>query len=166
MSEPKTVYDFTLETLQGKPLPLKQFKGKPIVIVNTASKCGFTPQYKGLEQVWKANKEKGLVVIGVPSNDFGRQEPGTAEEIESFCEINYGVDFPMAAKVSVSGSAAHPLFKWMGDQGGFLSRPRWNFYKYLIGRDGKLAGWFSSMTSPDSTKFKTAVAKIVDRRET
>jgi glutathione peroxidase len=164
MAGPDTVYDFTLETLQGKPLPLSQFRGKPIVIVNTASKCGFTPQYKGLEQVWKDNKDKGLVVIGVPSNDFGKQEPGSADEIQSFCEINYGVDFPIAAKVPVSGSSAHPLFKWMGDQGGFLARPRWNFYKYLIGRDGRLVTWFSSLTAPDSGKFKSAVEKIVERR--
>jgi glutathione peroxidase len=164
MTDATTVYDFTLETLQGKPLPLKQFKGKPLLIVNTASKCGFTPQYKGLEQIWKANKDKGLVVIGVPSNDFGRQEPGSAGEIQSFCEINYGVDFPMAAKVPVSGSAAHPLFKWLGEQGGFLSKPRWNFYKYLIDRDGKLATWFASLTPPDSGKFRKAVETIVERR--
>lgn len=164
MSDATTVYDFTLETLQGKPLPLKQFRGRPLLIVNTASKCGFTPQYKGLEQVWKDNKEKGLVVIGVPSNDFGRQEPGSASEIESFCEVNYGVDFPMAAKVPVSGPAAHPLFKWLGGQGGFLSRPRWNFYKYLIGRDGRLATWFASLTPPDSSRFRSAVEKIVERR--
>ncbi len=162
MAKDKTVYDFGLETLQGgKPMPLSQFKGKPLLIVNTASQCGFTYQYKGLEEVWRENRDKGLVVIGVPSNDFGRQEPGKASEIAQFCEINFGVDFPLAAKTPVSGSDAHPLFKHLGEEGGFLSKPRWNFYKYLINRDGRLATWFSSMTKPDSASFKRAVAKIV-----
>ncbi len=164
MADPKTVYDFSLETLQGsKPLPLSQFKGHPLLIVNTASQCGFTYQYKGLEAVWQENRDKGLVVIGVPSNDFGRQEPGKASEIAEFCEINFGVDFPLAAKTPVSGKEAHPLFKYLGDQGGFLSRPRWNFYKYVIGRDGKLVTWFSSLTKPDSATFKRAISKVVGK---
>ena len=159
-----SIYDFTLETLQGAKLPLTQFEGRPMVIVNTASKCGFTPQYKGLQHLWEARKDDGLVIIGVPSNDFGRQEPGDAGEIASFCEINYGVGFPIAAKTPVSGSAAHPLFKFLGREGGFLSKPRWNFYKYLIGRDGHLKTWFSSLTNPDSAGFKRAVDKIVSER--
>lgn len=166
MSESKEssrIYDFTLQTLQGAPLPLKQFEGRPMVIVNTASKCGFTPQYKGLQQLWAERKEDGLVVIGVPSNDFGRQEPGDAGEIASFCEINYGVGFPIAAKSPVSGSQAHPLFQFLGREGGFLSKPRWNFYKYLIGRDGHLKTWFSSLTKPDSAGFKRAVDKIMSK---
>ena len=134
---PTSIYDFTLKNLQGKELPLKAYAGRPILIVNTASKCGFTPQYKGLQELWSDKKKDGLVVIGVPSNDFGHQEPGNASDITSFCEINYGVDFPLAEKTPVSGGAAHPLFKWLAEQGGFLSKPRWNFYKYLIGRDGK-----------------------------
>lgn len=162
MAKDETVYDFELQTLQGgKPLPLSQFRGQPLLIVNTASQCGFTYQYKGLEQVWQDNRDKGLVVIGVPSNDFGRQEPGKASEIAQFCEVNFGVDFPLAAKSVVKGPGAIPLFKHLGDQGGFLSRPRWNFYKYLVGRDGRLSTWFSSMTKPDSAVFKRAVAKIV-----
>lgn len=164
MADPKTVYDFSLETLQGsKPLPLSQFKGQPLLIVNTASQCGFTYQYKGLEAVWQENRDNGLVVIGVPSNDFGRQEPGKASEIAEFCEINFGVDFPLAAKTPVSGKEAHPLFKYLSDQGGFLSRPRWNFYKYVIGRDGKLVTWFSSLTKPDSATFKRAISKVVGK---
>ena len=148
MANDKTVYDFDLETLQGgKPLPLSQFKGQPLLIVNTASQCGFTYQYKGLEEVWKDNRDKGLVVIGVPSNDFGRQEPGKASEIAQFCELNFGVTFP--------------LFAHLAGEGGFLSRPRWNFYKYLVGRDGRLVTWFSSLTKPDSASFKRAIAKIV-----
>jgi glutathione peroxidase len=157
----KSIYDFTLQTLQGKPLPLKQFEGRPMIIVNTASKCGFTPQYKGLQAVWSERKSDGLVVIGIPSNDFGKQEPGEAGEIAEFCEINYGVDFPIAAKTPVSGSAAHPIFKFLGGEGGFLSKPRWNFYKYLVGRDGHLATWFSSLTKPESASFKRAVDKLI-----
>ncbi len=154
-------YDFSFETLQGKPYPLKDLEGRPLVVVNTASKCGFTPQYKGLEALWRDFKGSGLVVIGVPSNDFGAQEPGDAAEIASFCELNYGVDFPMMAKVHVKGADAHPFFKWAAKEGGFLAAPKWNFFKYLVGKDGALADWFSSITGPDSGKFKAAVGKIL-----
>jgi glutathione peroxidase len=156
-----SAYDFSFQTLQSKNFALKDLAGRPLVIVNTASKCGFTPQYKGLEALWRASKEDGLMVIGVPSNDFGKQEPGSHEEIASFCELNYGVDFPMMAKVHVKGPQAHPFFKWAGAEGGFLAKPKWNFFKYLIGKDGQLTEWFSSLTSPDSTKFKSAVAKML-----
>lgn len=157
----KTAFDFEFNSLRGQPLPLNAFKGHPLLIVNTASKCGFTPQYKGLEAVWQKYKDEGLVVLGVPSNDFANQEPGGADEIATFCEMNFGVDFPLTAKVSVKGSDAHPLFKWIGAQGGFLSKPRWNFYKYLIGRDGKLKTWFASTTTPDSAKFEKAISELV-----
>jgi glutathione peroxidase len=156
-----SAYDFSFETLQGKPYALKDLEGRPIVVVNTASKCGFTPQYKGLEAVWRDYKDQGLVVIGVPSNDFGAQEPGTHDEIASFCELNYGVDFPMMGKVHVKGGEAHPFFRWAAEEGGFLAKPKWNFFKYLIGRDGQLADWFSSITSPDSAKFKSAIEKML-----
>jgi glutathione peroxidase len=156
-------YDFSFETLQGKPYELKDLAGRPIVVVNTASKCGFTPQYKGLEAVWRAYKDAGLVVIGVPSNDFGKQEPGSHEEIASFCELNYGVDFPMMGKVHVKGSEAHPFFKWAGAEGGYLAKPKWNFFKYLIGKDGQFVDWFSSLTKPDSAKFKSVVEKMLAR---
>ena len=156
-----TAFDFSLQNLKGGELKLNAFAGKPLLIVNTASKCGFTPQYAGLEEIWKAHKKDGLVVLGVPSNDFAGQEPGTEKEIAAFCETNYGVDFPMAAKVHVSGSKAHPLFKFLASEGGFLAAPRWNFYKYLVGRDGHLKEWFSSFTSPTSDRFKRAVAKVV-----
>lgn len=157
----KTAFDFEFKSLKGQPLPLNAFKGHPLLIVNTASKCGFTPQYKGLETVWQKYKDEGLVVLGVPSNDFANQEPGGADEIATFCEMNFGVDFPLTAKVSVKGSDAHPLFKWIGAQGGFLSKPRWNFYKYLIGRDGKLKTWFASTTTPESAKFEKAISELV-----
>ncbi len=154
-------HDFTFQTLTGQPYPLKDLAGRPFVVVNTASKCGFTPQYKALESLWRDAKDQGLVVIGVPSNDFGGQEPGSHEQIASFCELNYGVDFPMMGKVHVKGPQAHPFFKWAGAEGGFLAKPKWNFFKYLIGKDGQLADWFSSITSPESGKFKSAIAKML-----
>ncbi len=158
-----SVFDFTLKNLKGGDMKLNSFAGKPLLIVNTASKCGFTPQYKGLEEIWKEHKKSGLVVIGVPSNDFGNQEPGSEKDIAQFCEVNYGVDFPMAAKEHVRGSRAHPLFKFLAGEGGFMAAPRWNFYKYLIGRDGHLKEWYSSFTSPTSSRFKRAVEKIVTK---
>ena len=161
MAKDKTAFDFEFTSLKGKPMPLSAYAGKPVIIVNTASKCGFTPQYKGLEEVWQRHKADGLIMLGVPSNDFAGQEPGTSMEIEQFCEINFGVDFPLTEKVHVKGADAHPLFNWLGEQGGFLSKPRWNFYKYFIGRDGKLKDWFASVTTPDSAKFTRAVEKLL-----
>jgi len=164
LADRKTAYDFEFTTLQGKPYPLAPLAGRPLLIVNTASQCGFTPQYADLTQVWQRHKDDGLLVIGVPSNDFGGQEPGSADEIQSFCAVNYGVEFPMMAKVPVKGSGAHPLFRWLAAEGGFLSRPRWNFYKYLIGRDGQLATWFASTTKPSSAKFGRALDRLVATR--
>jgi glutathione peroxidase len=155
-----TAYDFTFRTLQGKPFPLSELAGKPLLVVNTASKCGFTPQYAGLEALWRVHKDRGLMVIGVPCNDFGGQEPGTTDEIASFCTLNYGVDFPMTEKVHVKGEQAHPFFRWVGEQGGFLAKPKWNFFKYLIGRDGRLAAWFSSLTRPDSARLGKAIERV------
>ena len=160
MSE-DSAHAFTFNSLEGKPLPLAQYAGKPMIIVNTASKCGFTPQYKGLEALWQANRNKGLVVLGVPSNDFGGQEPGSHDEIKSFCELRFGVDFPLTEKVSVTGAGAHPLFKWIAEKGGFLGRPHWNFYKYLIGPDGRFVDWYSSITAPGSGRFTKAVEKLM-----
>jgi glutathione peroxidase len=158
---PDSAHAFTFRSLEGKPLPLSSFAGKPMVIVNTASKCGFTPQYEGLEALWKARRDRGLVVLGVPSNDFGKQEPGNASEIKSFCQVRFGVDFPLTEKVHVTGAEAHPLFKWIAAQGGFLAKPHWNFYKYLIGPDGKFVDWFSSITAPGSGRFTKAVEKLM-----
>jgi glutathione peroxidase len=165
MSEPKeqTAYDFIFESLKGEAMPLADFAGRPLLIVNTASKCGFTPQYRELEAIWRKYQDEGLVVIGVPSNDFANQEPGGAAEIANFCEINFGVDFPLTEKVHVKGASAHPLFQWLAKQGGFLSQPRWNFYKYVIGKDGKLVDWFASTTTPGSTKVERALKKAMGR---
>jgi glutathione peroxidase len=156
-----SAYDFEFVTLAGAPYPLRALQGKPLVVVNTASKCGFTPQYKGLEALWQRYRDQGLTVIGVPCNDFGGQEPGDAAEIGAFCERNYGVDFPVMGKVSVKGAQAHPFFRWAAQQGGFLAAPKWNFFKYLVGRDGRLAEWYSSITAPDSAKFIRAVERML-----
>jgi glutathione peroxidase len=156
-----TAHDFTLTGIDGKPMPLSQFKGSPVLVVNTASECGYTPQYEELEALWKAYGGKGLVVLGVPSNDFGGQEPGTAEEIASFCKLNYGVTFPLADKTVVKGNDAHPFYKWAGEQAGMLGRPKWNFHKYLIGADGRFIDWFSTATKPMGPKITGAVEKAL-----
>jgi glutathione peroxidase len=163
VADGRTAYDFEFATLEGERFNLAELAGRPLLVVNTASKCGFTPQYAGLTEVWRRHRAEGLAVIGVPSNDFGQQEPGDAEEIASFCAVNYGVDFPMMAKVHVRGPEAHPLFRWLAAEGGFFSRPRWNFYKYLIGRDGRLKHWFASSTKPGSPRFGRAVRDVVGR---
>jgi glutathione peroxidase len=155
----KTAYDFSFETLGGDPMPLSQYKGKVLLIVNTASKCGFTPQYKGLQALYSKYKPSGLTIIGVPSNDFGQQEPGNAQEIKQFCELNYGVTFPMTSKYTVTGNSAHPFFKWAYEVLGFGAAPKWNFHKYLVGRDGKLIDFYTSMTAPDSDKLVAALEK-------
>jgi glutathione peroxidase len=130
-------------------------------VVNTASHCGFTPQYEGLQKLYTTYKDKGLVIIGVPSNDFGQQEPGDAEQIAHFCKRNYGVTFPMAAKEFVSGDQAHPFYLWAKKTFGFGTAPKWNFHKYLINRKGNLVDYFNSTTSPDNDRVKKAVEKAL-----
>lgn len=130
-------YSFSFHALQGNDeLPLADYKGKVLLIVNTASQCGFTPQYEGLEKLYQTYKDRGLVIVGVPSNDFGSQEPGSSEQIAHFCKLNYGVSFPMASKEIVSGDLAHPFYRWARREKGFIGAPKWNFHKYLINRQG------------------------------
>ncbi|MBG1232446.1 glutathione peroxidase [Aestuariivirga litoralis] len=157
----QSVFDFTLPGLDGKPLPLEQFRGRAVLLVNTASECGYTPQYDGLEKLWEQYKARGLVVIGVPSNDFGGQEPGKSEEIAQFCRKNFGVTFPLADKSVVSGAEAIPVYKWAANHAGFMGKPRWNFHKYLFDKQGKFVEWFASTTEPDSTKITNAVATVL-----
>ena len=152
---------FEFVSIEGQPLPLSSFSGKVVLIVNTASKCGFTKQYAGLQELWEKYQNNGLVVLGVPSNDFGYQEPGGETEIKSFCEVNYGIDFPMTSKVRVNGDQAHPFYRWAAQQFGFHARPRWNFHKYLIAPDGRLADWFSTGTSPTSPRVLKAVEQLL-----
>lgn len=156
----KVAYDFSFKTLMGeKSLPLKQFEGQVLLIVNTASLCGFTPQYEDLEELYTAYKKQGLIILGVPSNDFGNQEPGTNAEIDSFCKINYGVSFPMASKEVVSGEKAHPFYIWAKEV--FGNPPQWNFHKYLVDRRGHLVDYFNSTTSPRSQDALDAVEKAL-----
>jgi glutathione peroxidase len=146
------VYDFQATGLNGKPVDLAQYRGKVLLIVNTASKCGFTPQYQGLETVYRELHGRGLEVLGFPCNQFGSQEPGSEEEIGAFCEKNYGVSFPMFAKVDVNGDAAHPLWKHLkGEAPGVLGTEgiKWNFTKFLIGKDGKVAKRYAPTTKPE-----------------
>ena len=149
--------DFTLATPAGDPLPLSQYAGRPMLVVNTASQCGFTPQYEGLQRLWTEYGDKGLLVLGVPSNDFGGQEPGTDAEIGAFCATRFAATFPLAAKAHVKGRNAVPLFQWLAAEAGALGQPRWNFYKYVIGRDGRLAAWFGSVTKPGSPRLRQAI---------
>jgi glutathione peroxidase len=157
-----SLYDFTLTGIDGKPFALSQFEGKVVLLVNTASECGYTGQYEGLEKLYLDYRDKGLVVVGVPSNDFGAQEPGEAAEIASFCKLNYGVTFPLADKTVVSGAAADPLYVWAGNEAGMLGKPSWNFHKYLFGRDGKFIDWFSTPTKPESAKIVVAIEKALE----
>jgi len=150
-------HSFSFTSIDGKPLPLSGFKGKAVLIVNTASACGLTPQYKGLEALWQGYRDRGLVVLGVPCNDFGAQEPGTEGEIKTFCETRFGVDFPMTGKAHVIGTAAHPFYQWAAAELGEGSTPRWNFHKYLVGKDGSLAGVFGSRTDPEAAEVKAAI---------
>ncbi len=151
--------DFTLTTLGGEPLPLRAYAGTPLLIVNTASLCGFTPQYAGLQALWTEYRDRGLTVLAVPSNDFGRQEPGDAASIGAVCDARFNITFPVAAKAVVSGANAIPLFRWLADAAGPLGRPRWNFYKYLVGRDGQLIDWFGSVTAPGAARLRRAVER-------
>ena len=149
------VYDFQATSLDGKPVDLAQYRGKVLLIVNTASKCGFTPQYQGLETVYRELHGRGLEVLGFPCNQFGSQEPGTEEEIGAFCEKNYGVSFPMFAKVEVNGDGAHPLWKHLKEEApGVLGLEgiKWNFTKFLVGRDGKVIKRYAPNDSPESLK--------------
>jgi len=148
-----SAYDFTFAGIDHKPVDMKQFKGRPVLVVNVASFCGFTPQYKELQKLYETYGPKGLVVLGVPSNDFGAQEPKTEAEIAKFCETNYGVTFPMTAKQKVVGADAHGLYQWIAGEAGEAVMPKWNFHKYLIDKHGKLAGYWPSRVSPTSPEI-------------
>ena len=152
---PTSIYDFEALSIDGKPAQLASQRGKVMLIVNTASACGFTPQFGGLEELWKTYADKGLVVMGFPSNEFGAQDPGADSEIASFCQLNYGVSFPMMGKVKVNGAQAHPLWQWLTKEApGILGSKsvKWNFTKFLIGRDGKVRGRYAPTDKPESLK--------------
>ena len=152
-----SAFQFTFTSIDGKPLPMSEFKGKTVLVVNTASQCGFTPHYSALEAVYKKYKDKGLVVVGVQSYVFGGQEPGSNAEIKKFCEGNYDVDFPLTTKYDVKGDNAHPFYKWAASVGGQPAVPAWNFHKLLIGPNGQLVTEWPSKVTPDSTAVETAI---------
>ena len=156
----QTLSDFTADRLDGTPESLAAYEGKVVLVVNTASKCGFTPQYEGLEKLWEDHKDEGLVVLGFPCNQFGGQEPGTADEIGEFCQRNYGVSFPMFAKVDVNGDDTHPVWAWLKDsKGGVLGdRIKWNFTKFLVGRDGVVIDRYAPNTTPEELEGDIAKA--------
>jgi glutathione peroxidase len=154
-------FDFAFTSIDGEPLPVAEWRGRPLLVANTASFCGYTPQYTDLETVWQRYRDRGLVVLGVPSNDFGEQEPGTAKEIKDFCEGRYQVDFPLAEKQRVVGRDAHPFFRWVAEELGEAGAPRWNFHKYLVGRDGALlGGWPSSVKPTDPAVIREIEAAL------
>lgn len=153
----KSAHDFAFRRIEGGELPVSDFRGKALLVVNVASRCGLTPQYEGLEKLWRVRRDDGLVVLGVPANDFGAQEPGTEAEIKDFCETRFAVDFPMTAKEHVIGPQAHPLYKWVAAELGEDAAPKWNFHKYLFGRDGSILGTFGSRTPPDAEELRSAI---------
>jgi glutathione peroxidase len=154
-------FDFEFTAIDGGKLPLSQYRGRPVLVVNTASFCGYTPQYEDLEALWRKYRDRGLVVLGVPSNDFGQQEPGTASEIKQFCEANYAVDFPLAEKQEVVGAKAHPFFRWIAEELGDAGVPRWNFHKYLIAGDGSLAGAWPSRVRPTDKEVTAEIERLL-----
>jgi glutathione peroxidase len=156
----KLAYDFEFSGIEGKTIKLSDYKNKVIVVVNVASRCGFTNQYNGLQKLWTDYKDKDLVVLGVPTNDF-KQEPGSNSEIKDFCETNFNVSFPMSKKVNVIGKKSHPFYKWAKDNHGKSAIPKWNFHKIIIGKDGKIADTFASITKPSSNKFIKFIEKKI-----
>ena len=156
----KLVYDFEFNSIDGSKIKLNDFKNKVLVIVNVASRCGYTPQYEDLQELWSNYKNKNLVVIGVPTNNF-RQEPGTNKEIKDFCETNFGINFPMTEKIEVIGKNAHPFFKWAKENHGISAIPKWNFHKIVIGKNGKVVDTFASFTKPNSKKFLNLIEKEI-----
>lgn len=156
-AEPRSAHDFSFTSIDGEPMPMRAFAGRAVLVVNTASFCGFTPQYEDLQALWHDYRERGLVVLGVPSKDFGQQEPSSEAEIKEFCEVNFAIDFPMTEKQQVIGDQAHPLFKYIVAQLGPQAAPRWNFFKYLVTPDGALTGAWPSRVSPTSPEIVGAI---------
>ena len=161
MAETDHAYQFEFVSIDGERLPLDEWRGRPVLVVNTASLCGYTPQYRDLEALWQRYRERGLVVLGVPSNDFGQQEPGSASEIKEFCSANYAVDFPLAAKCRVVGGEAHPFYRWIAETLGEAGTPRWNFHKYLVDPDGELAGAWPAQVSPTDRRITSEIEQLL-----
>ena len=154
---------FEFVAIDGAPLPMADFAGKAVLLVNTASRCGFTYQYEALQSLWSEYRDRGLVVLGVPSNDFGRQEPGSNADIKQFCEVSFSIDFPMTEKQTVKGPNAHPMYRWLNDELGPKGRPSWNFHKFLITPAGEIAGVWSARTEPSDEVLQTAIEDVLPR---
>jgi glutathione peroxidase len=154
-----SVHEFTMKSIDGQSTPLASYKGKVMLVVNVASQCGYTPQYSGLQSLYEKYRDRGLVVIGVPANNFGGQEPGTDEEIKSFCTRSYHVTFPMMSKVSVKGADKTPLYQHLTESAG--GEVRWNFTKFLVDRNGKVIGRFESKVAPESAELTSAIDKAL-----
>jgi glutathione peroxidase len=155
-----SIYDYTLNSIDGKPMPLSEFKGKAVMLVNVASRCGFTPQYTGLEALYEKYKSRDFVIVGIPANNFGGQEPGTNEEIKTFCKSKYSVTFPMMAKVSVAGADKTPLYQFLTapeTDSKFAGEIKWNFTKFLISKDGKIVNRFEPKVTPDDPQVSAAI---------
>jgi glutathione peroxidase len=157
-SKPMSFYDLKTKSLDGKAVDLAQYKGKVLLVVNTASKCGYTPQYEGLEKLYEQTKEKGVVVVGFPSNDFGGQEPGKPEEIAKFCSLKFNVQFPLMEKVKTKGDSQSPIYRFLSEKHG---EPQWNFHKYIVGKDGQVKAAFESSVEPQSEELKNALDKAL-----
>ena len=157
----KTFFDFKINSINGEELDLSSFKGKTILLVNVASKCGFTNQYDDLQKLYDDFKNKGLIVIGIPANQFGGQEPGSEKEIKNFCETNFNITFPMTSKYEVKGANAHPIYIWAKDTYGKSTVPKWNFHKILINKNGKIEDTFASFTGPLSNKVVKKIEEIL-----
>jgi glutathione peroxidase len=164
MSDTDNAYQFEFVSIDGEPLPLAAWRGRPVLIVNTASFCGYTPQYRDLEALWQRYRDQGLVVLGVPSNDFGRQEPGSSEEIQNFCTTHYSIDFPLTEKCRVIGGAAHPFYRWVADTLGEAGTPRWNFHKYLVGPGGQLTGAWPAQVPPDDRSITGEIERLLPQQ--
>jgi glutathione peroxidase len=161
-SSDKTAYDFKAVDIDGRERSLREFEGRAVLIVNVASKCGFTPQYKGLEALWRKRRDAGLVVLGFPCDQFGHQEPGDEAQIKEFCSLNYDVTFPLFAKIEVNGAGAHPLYRWLkGEKTGVFGTEaiKWNFTKFLVDRSGRVVKRFAPADSPD--KIDTVVGDVL-----
>lgn len=156
-----TLHDFTVKSIDGKRRPLAEFEGRTVLVVNTASKCGFTPQYKGLEALYERYRERGFEVLAFPANNFMGQEPGSNEEIAKFCELNYDVSFPLFAKISVKGRDIDPLYAWLTKDSGFTGDIGWNFTKFLVGPDGRVVARFDSRTDPLDPKVTAKLEEVL-----
>ena len=157
----ETAYDFSFPAIDGGSLNLADYQGKVVMVVNTASACGFTDQYDDMQTLYETYQDQGFVMLAVPSNDFGSQEPLQGEKITEFCEVNFNTTFPITDKAVVKGEDAHPFYQWAAGELGSLAKPRWNFHKYLIDRNGNLVNWFSTPTKPSSSKVKKAVEALL-----